>query len=503
MSKIKKNIRTTLVARLGAGVLAVVTFLFVAALFVMFRFSHQTIEEEAIEKAMHTLEGTSQHIDNILHEVEVANRQMLWNVEHHLDNPDVMAAYSRQIIKSNPHLLGCAISFEPHYYPEKGDFFSAYSYIDKNANNLVTTFDPTILQPGEYANVPYVGHNWFFIPKSVNGTCWVRPHVPSDTLLSNTITCSTPIHDKEGNFVGVLASDLEISKFSQPVLATKPFPNSYCAMLGVQGTYIIHPDSEKVYHRLISEVIKDEPEEVDSLVASMLAGESGYKAVHLFGQDSYVFYRPCNDKHWSICIVCPESDIFGANDRLISYMIILTICGLVLLSLFCVFFIRWQMKPLKQLKEWAKQIADGNFNTTIPLTQRSDEIGDLQNSLGTMQQSLAAHIEKMNQVSATLKERNEALQRVHEQVVEADRSKSVFLHNMTEQMQYPTQAIYTIVNTIREKQMTLGQEKIETLSKLMITHTKAITRLLDRILAMSQQKGSTLADILKEETDTY
>ena len=114
MSKIKKNIRTTLVARLGAGVLAVVTFLFVAALFVMFRFSHQAIEEEAIEKAMHTLEGTSQHIDNILHEVEVANRQMLWNVEHHLDNPDVMAAYSRQIIKSNPHLLGCAISFEPH-----------------------------------------------------------------------------------------------------------------------------------------------------------------------------------------------------------------------------------------------------------------------------------------------------------------------------------------------------------------------------------------------------
>lgn len=492
MIRIIQYIRNTLSARICWWVLLSVTILFVAALLIMFRYSHNAIEKESLAKAEQMLNGKVMDIENMLHRVNVATTNMRWNVEQHLDDPDAMAKYTMQVVRSNPDIVGCAIAFEPNYYPQKGELYMTYAFRpEPESDEVLLSQDPTIIQPNEFKNVPYVAVNWYFIPKAENTTCWVRPHAPGDTINSTIVTCSVPLHDKEGNFIGVVASDISVEDFSSAILETKPFPDSYCAMLGVQGTYIVYPDSTYLYHKMVREVVKDEPEDVRTMVESMLAGEDGIRAVNMFGKDSYVLYKGLNNKHWSACMVCSEKDIFYANRHYQIYMLIITIMGILLITLFCLYFVSRQLTPLDMLADSAEHIANGQYSEPIPSTHRVDEIGILQNSFGAMQTSLSRNIQQISQLSETLKENNEELAEIHAHVKEADNVKMNLIHKIADKMIMPIKEIEGVVNHLEERRESVTVDDVQTMSEEMMVHTKAITDLLDQMLDIPKKKKKT------------
>ena len=88
-------------------------------------FSHRALRQEAMLDAEQTLEGTVQSIDNILLGVEQATGNVYYDLLQHLDDPDRMYTYSRNLVESNPNIVGCTICFKPGYYPGK-DLFMAY-----------------------------------------------------------------------------------------------------------------------------------------------------------------------------------------------------------------------------------------------------------------------------------------------------------------------------------------------------------------------------------------
>ena len=466
-----------------------VTILLVAALVVMYRYAHNAIEKESLAKAERMLNEKVLNIENLLHRVEVATTNMRWNVEQHLDDPDAMVKYAMQMVKNNPDIVGCAIAFEPNYYPERGELYTTYAFRpEPQSEQILMTHDPFIIQPNEYKTLPYVAINWYFIPKKENTTCWVRPHAPNDTINSTIVTCGMPIHDKQGNIVGVLASDISVADFSSAILSTKPFPDSYCAMLGVQGSYIVYPDSTYLYHKMVREVVKNEPENVREMVESMLAGEDGIRSVNLFGKDSYVLYKSMNNKHWSACIVCPESDIFAASQRQHFYMIAIMLFGILLIVIFCFYFVNRELKPLNMLAQSVKSITKGNYNTSIPSTSRKDEIGILQNNFGAMQTSLSRHIQQVSQVSEALKERHEELGAIHARVKEADNMQMTLIHKIADKMIMPIKGIDGIVTELDNRRADLKKEDLKSMSDEMMAHTKVITDLLDQMLDIPKKK---------------
>ena len=487
MGKRYKILHKKIDTRLSLWVLGSVAILFVAALTVMFRFSHKAVEEESLEKAEETLKGTTQRIENMLHRVEVATMNMRWNAEHHLDDKDAIVRYTREIVKNNPNIIGCAIAMDPKSSLCKGEPFMVYSFrTNEGSDSVVTHYNPGEIEPGLISSVPYMGHTWYFIPMRENATCWVRPHAPGETTLSSIVTCSMPIHDEEGRPVGVLASDIKVDWLSNTILNTKPYPNSYCAMLGVQGTYLIHPDSTRLYQQLATDAVKDESDpRVKELVESMLAGESGCRAVNLFGKDSYVLYQSLNNGHWNACIVCPESDIFAANQQLLGNMIAIAVGGLVLLFVCCMLFFRRQLKPLNMLAESAQRLAEGDYSTTIPATSRKDEIGTLQNSFSFMQSSLSQYIDKINQMAKVLKEQNESLIAISSQVQEGERMKMTVIHSIADKMIPPAIAIDGAVSELKAKKTRMKEEEIPPISKRVMKNVEVISDLLDEMARVS------------------
>lgn len=490
MSKLKGYINKHLSTKLSLWVLLSVVLLFVAALSAMFRFSQKTLEHESLEKAQETLNGTVLRIDNMLKHVEVDTRNTLWTIEHHLEDPEAMEAYSRDIVKSDEHIVGCAIAFESHFYPQKGELFMTYTHrTSEGSDSLVTTHNPTAIEPFYNSPLPYVAHNWYNIPKQEDAVCWIMPHAPNDNVTPKVLACSMPIHDRQGRIVGVMRADIAVNWLSSTILDTKPYPNSYCAMLGVMGIYIIHPDLANLHDTTVRDIVKKYGDvRADSLVESMLRGEDGCRPVTMNGKEFYVLYKALNNHHWSACIVCPENDIFGSNRRLFGYMIGLTIVGIFLIFGFCMFFVSRRLQPLYMLAESAERIADGDFSEPIPKTTQSDEVGTLQNSFGTMQTALSKHIDRIKTLSENLQHRNEELNIIHQQTEEENQMKMSLIHKIADKMVPPAKSIDIIVGNLREHYQSITPDRLQPMSEQVLAQTKTMTDLLDRMLKTPQKK---------------
>ena len=440
-SSIITYIRKTLSARLTLWVVSFSVILFISSLFIIFHFSRQALKEEAIQNVNETLEGTILYIDNTLHQVEVSTRNMLQIVEYHLDKPDYMQVYSQKIIEENSNISACAIAFEPNYYASKNKYYMAYAYRTSAMN-----VGSNILQSDSYGSRPYVEQEWYAHSKNTNAAYWTEPTNEGNTGPYTVISYSMPIHNQQQQVVGVIACDISYRWLLHIIHEAKPFPNSYSVIL---------------------------TNEADSIALE--------EHIH----DSYVFYKSFNKVGWKLAIVCPKTDVYKNYNQLRYYMVLIICLGILLLSFFCIAVIRWEFRPLNLLDRSVRHIAEEDFEDTIPPSDRLDEVGNLQNSFRTMQQSTRNYLEKAKHSSMILQERNEALRVAYEKSQESDRVKAAFLHNMTDQMVRPLSGISQSVNTLKENYQHFEEADITQLVDTMQAHTNKITVLLDRLLKVS------------------
>ena len=400
-------IRSSLTRRLSLWIVMFAAAIFIISVGYMFSESREAVRNEAISHATEVLNSTALRVNNILENVEVATRNIDWLVGRHLDAPDSMFVYSRRILVNNPYLDGCSIAFEPYYFKEKGQYFSAFSL---NENGTITTVQ-------EGSNMyQYFYMDWYLLPRMMNKPVWTEPfndYNPESIASSQTITSYTkPLTDKNGDVVGVISVDLALEWLSQTISSVKPYPNSYSIMLGRSGTFFVHPDSTKrSLQTIFTETMEKPNPKLTALGKAMLAGEEGMMELKMDGRDSYVFYKPLGNTGWSTAIVCPESDIFGGYNRLLNVVIILIIIGLLLMLLAFSRIFTHMLQPLSQLAKQAETIASGKFDENLPVTDRIDEIGKLSNSFRYMQTSLVNYIDELTRTTAN-KERIEGELRI-------------------------------------------------------------------------------------------
>jgi methyl-accepting chemotaxis protein len=237
---------------------------------------------------------------------------------------------------------------------------------------------------------------------------------------------------------------------------------------------------------------------------AMISGETGYKAFNMGNTDFLVFYKPfkriavpgrtSEDLGWSAGIVYPEDDIFGDYNDLTYYVLGIVIIGLLLSFIISSVFIHRQMKPLIMLTRQAQRIAEGNLDEPIPDSHREDEIGRLQGNFKLMQQSLAINIGELEQLTTKLKEHGEELSKAYKQAQKADRMKTAFLHNMTNQMLEPSEAISRDVATLCGSSGKSAQDTAQLADDIQKNGT-TITELLKNLLNMSDE------DFRKEAQD--
>lgn len=491
MLKLPKIITKTLSVRLSVMVVCEIALLLLASLDVMFHFSRQALKQEAEQNAEQTLEGTMQHIDNILLSMEQSAGNIYWDLLGHLDEPERMYTYSRRLVECNPYIVGCAIVFKPYFYKDRELFMA---YVHRKGNSVTTDEASELVTSEAFISKPYTEQVWYTEPMKTGRAYWTDPLKNEDTEDEALITFCLPIYDWNSKCVGVLAVDLSIGLLSQVVLETKPSANGYSILLGRNGSFIVHPDTAKLEHQTVFTQTKKKGIDPSVLEAgkAMVAGESGLKRFRLNGRDWYVFYKPfqrtevpgrsMENLSWSVGVIYPEDDIFGEYNRLPYYVLTIAILGLLLIFILCRMITHHRLEPLRMLTRSARRIVAGHYDETVPDTRREDEVGLLQEHFQQMQQSLAAHITELEQLTTTLQERGEVLKEAYNRAQEANRMKTAFLHHMTNQMIAPSDAINNSVENLCNNYQQLSLQEADHEVEIIQQQSQAIIDLVNTLI---------------------
>jgi methyl-accepting chemotaxis protein len=353
-----------------------------------------------------------------------------------------------------------------------------------------------------FADGPYTEQTWFTTPMSSGKAEWLNPLKGIKSDEEPIITFSLPIPGKDNKPIGVIGVDVSLSMLSDIISNSKPLDNSYCALLDRDGTYIVHPLRNKL---MTQTALLTKEESSKKAAQAMLSGETGYKAFNMDGQELYVFYKPFkriavtgrSSEHlgWSVGIIYTEEEIFGEYYSLSIYIWVIVIISLILSFLVTGFVIHSQLKPLLMLTKQAQYISRGHLDEPIPDSRRVDEIGRLQCNFKLMQQSLATNIGELEQLTTELKQHGEELSKAYKQAQKADRIKTAFLHNMTNQMLEPSEAINRDVEALCNPNKNSEHKDTSKLVDDIQHNGNTIAELLNNLINMSDE------DMRKEVQD--
>lgn len=488
--------------RLNLTIVCETVLLLVVSLAVMMYFSLHAIRQEALQDAEQTLAGTVQNIDNMLLSIEQTSDNVYHEILDHLNQPERMEDYCRRIVECNPNITGCAIVFKPYFYKDRELFMA---YVHRQGTILVSadSFGPT----------PYTEQAWFTEPMERGQACWMDPfkdeNMEGESLTTFCMPIYVPAPNKDDNeakaCVGVLAVDLSISLLSQVIQATNPSTESYSVLLSSAGTLMIHPDARKLKRQSIFTLIEDDNPVLKEAAKAMLEGQTGYKPFERDGKDWYVFYQPfsrgelsdqsIDQLNWSVGEVFSADDMLAAYYRLIYIVVAIAIISLIIFLVLCRRFILKELQPLWMLISSANRITKGDYSEPVPATKREDEIGQLQHRFRKMQLSLAAHVNELELLKASLQNHSVILHKTSGQTLKNDKVKAAFLHYVSNQMFTPCDMIDKSITQLCNNYPTMNQEEIEHEMEIIKKQSSTILQLLSQMIKTIQMESG------KEDSD--
>ena len=331
-------------------------------------FSQKSLQAEATSRAESRLEFVESEIMNVINQAEAGVRNKVWIAKFCLDFPDSLPRVCQLIVEDNPVLVGSSVAMVPGYY-RKQPLFAPYTYRGPD-NSLVNRSLAT-------EAYDYPSQEWFTKPFEIGEGYWSEPYVDvggADMLMT---TYSIPIKDKEGRDACVLTGDISLGWLSELVYSAKAYPHSHSVLLSREGMFMVSPKIEVELEEKISDnAIVAFGQMEDSLAfralnRAMMSGETGETTVVIHNRKEYVYYAPVERTGWSMCIMIPEEDIFGAfkkDNRLIRLLQLLGLVMLILIlrSLFKSQLMNNQLKERKERMDSELHIASQIQMSMVP-----------------------------------------------------------------------------------------------------------------------------------------
>jgi methyl-accepting chemotaxis protein len=227
---------------------------------------------------------------------------------------------------------------------------------------------------------------WFIdAKKAKNSIAFSEPYVDADTgdiIVTLSMTVFDGVRD-----IGVIASDVKVNILGEVINSMKNFSGQEMYIINASGLFITHED--------INAVMKKDfftEKNLELYRASVLGSPD------LFKIDKHVFISSSVIPHtgWIIVSTIPSSVIYARTNvftmRLILFSIVMFVCVTVITI---VFTYKKLTVPLDDVLKFSDAIAAKNYDVNIS-SFRNDEIGDIQQSLVKIRDSLKSNIDSLH-----------------------------------------------------------------------------------------------------------
>ena len=391
--------RRSLSSNLSLGILLLGIPIFVLSLGILFYHSRNLIRQETSENFTTTLNEAILRVRSYTNMIETATNANAWIMEENF-NPESLQALSRRMTSVNPNITHCTISTQP----------------DKRTKSVFDT----------------------------GKACWIDS--------AGIASYCRPLRTDVGHLAGVVTVGLSISHLVEAINnVEQPYPHAYFVLVNGDGRYLIHPDTTSVFKKTLFE--DHDPNRSPDMIAlgyEMTAGKQGTMHVNVDGKECHVSYAPVEGTNWSLAMVGLEDEVLASYQHLVYIIIALILIGLVLGFWFCNRAVKRIISPIHRLLGMTEKITNGHYDEVMPLSDREDEIGLLQNSFAAMQQSLNSQMESIHDATDALRQRNEDRVQDMETTKVNIQKKISFIKSVLHQIRTPLSIITGFANLLRD-----------------------------------------------------
>ena len=349
------------------------------------------------------------HLEVKTMEIETAN--VSDEVEHHLASPETVMAALEKELRLNNFATGYFAAFEPGYFPEKGKWFEPYVYKGDDGAYHAD-------QVGSERH-DYLKSDWYIRAKKEEKGFWTAPYIYRDEAGYGGVFCTfvMPIRSEDGRMIGVCGADLLLDNLISDLQKIDDVSRAegmqnidqrynhldfYSFIINDEGTYIAHPDKERVLKENIMSHLGKDFLTIDNrqIASDMMQMKSGIETIMIDSLFADIYFTPVESTNWSMAIVVPKKALLQPILILLFSLLSATGLGQILVWLICRRDIRKIAKPLEALTQSTDEVAKGNFEAPLPQLEYHDEISVLRDSVATMQQSLVQYIKDLEETTA-------------------------------------------------------------------------------------------------------
>ena len=302
---------------------------------VMYYSAQNTIRqtmEKLVEREMNSIYLT---IKNKLSSVEVIIDNYAWVVGGDLQGPEWMFETTHDLLKNNPFMMGCNITFIPYYYPEKGRWFEPVAI--RKADGSIES-----KQVGS-AQHDYTKAEFYIIPTTTGRSHWCEPYMDKDGSKAEVTTYSAPVRNTEGKIVCVAAADISLDWLDALVEENKAYKYTQRYIVSGKGNLLAGNDSP-LYRKALEQVKANKSKEENVI------------DVTIDGMNYHIFFQPVGEStDWLLISILDDNDIFGRLHRIRASLLIPVILGLLFIG-----FIVWRssrnLERLRKVNEEKERI---------------------------------------------------------------------------------------------------------------------------------------------------
>jgi len=376
--------------------------------------SKQIIDDEIGKEMSLSLENEKTEVESQMQSAASLAKHMAGIVGITYENEELLAYvnFLNTMIYEEDFIYGAGIYFAPNKYDSKQRFVGPYVY--KDGDTPILTYDRS------QSSYDYVSRDFYKIVSNGETEPKFTKAYHDEVLDCDMVNCSAPMYSADGTYMGCVTVDITLDEIQNLVSQMSVGKTGKAFLISSDGTYLYTQDSGKIMNEKITDSKNSSLAKVGT---KMLDSDSG-KAYFTEGITGYtVYYETIPDLDWKLGIAIENSEL---NAPVISLGIKLAIIAAVILIIMILVIlsqVKSVSRQINRVKNFAVQLAEGNFKVQSLESRRSDELGAMGQSLNEMYgnnkdiiSKISGHAKLLSDSSIELKRSVEELKKDYEMI---------------------------------------------------------------------------------------